>query len=337
VLLAVVAAGCRRPTSTEHELARKVVFAGPVPVLERATFEPGTRLRDGLTVADGSQLIGVVRPIHGIAGAGAVAPSGDEDEDWHADLLVTGDPSTVMTAYAEQLRAQGYGVTNGILSDCNPPAGIPCDRSRTTRICTTSSEARTECSLRLERVTGTRRDAARLTLVRAAAPVAESRLSIDRFKATREYGAREVAATNDALWPLPAGDPPVPLPARWPRPAGPGQPIARPDRGLTERLDVVDGTFELAPPDSGSDCVDGSSRALVQIDGDPADALRHYAQAIKEERRINDPVRIERVKRLGGVVQTVRLSDDRYVFAASTFTPPGGGQSWGEVYRCMQS
>ncbi len=77
--------------------ARDVEIDG-VPFLDGATLGPGDELRDGITVVEGSRVLGGTMPVQYFA-----EPEGvDLDHGWRALAVVTGDARQVLDDYASQ-------------------------------------------------------------------------------------------------------------------------------------------------------------------------------------------------------------------------------------------
>ena len=254
-----------------NEQAQAPAVADGRPVLASVSGEPGTELRDGFEVADGSTLIGDVFPdgmLHG-----EPAASGSE---WWAVLFVSGEPSTVLDAYLAQ--AEAIGMTRVQVPEGGPEflrEDLPPDAQQYTECGVAAEGGPSGYSCSGLAVADGGAPCLHATLIRR--PVEDTMESTLQLRyVTDPRGC--VAAGAHMI-----GDPTAEIPPlldEWPAPPSPGESLGA-AFPLLAGIEVARGSALAAPPLSADGCVDGTS-VIVAITEDPLRVFDTYVAQLDD-------------------------------------------------------
>lgn len=266
----VLVAGCTDSS------ASTALDAGPdrVPVVDQKG--PGSPIVGGITVAEGSVLLGAAFPQPPFETLGG--PAGPRI--WRAVILVDGDPAEVYDAYAEQLaKASVVLVPNSPTTQCADGHGEPFEGLE--GLDAGAAGFPLECSAYGER------GSLYLWHTSAAGPWADHIvLTFQERSPGDPTGA--VPVDLDAIGPPPGllvdTGPPTAVP-------GVGDPIA-PDvlNPMDGPLRVVQGSTVLAPA-APAETATGGYVAVARVTGDPGEAVDAYA---RQGERYGTPISSER-------------------------------------------
>lgn len=241
-----------------------------VPILESARGEPGTALRDGLVVQEGSVLIGAPIP----RGVGYLYDGEPVvDRGWWALLFVHGDPEEVMEGYLRHAEEVG-------LARDEIPAGapeyqredIPADQQRYTN-CGVASEGSTGW-----RCTGAAFSAGGAPCVHFELVRRQAHGTVESFLLVRYIVSPNGCVPGST--PLigdPDADPPR-LPDDWPA-LPPSGSMLDDSWGLLAGLRIEDGSAVATMRVAGPDC---GVAALLEVSGDSLDVLDRYVAQLDQ-------------------------------------------------------
>jgi hypothetical protein len=300
VLLLLLAVACSDRGSTDRDRSEAAPTPSPtvtevsgIPVLAGTTRGPGTPLRDGLEVAEGTVLLGTVFPTGAAVSINGVPV---EDRGWRASLLVTGDPVEVMRAYLAQAADAGLGEFPDGAGSCK-------DDEKAYYRCEAWSGVWTAAEGGFFSAVLHRREA-------MGATAAVSHLLLTYRNAGRSTSPTTISFTESGAE-RPSG---VPVPSRWEPLAGPGEPFGvgfAPTRPLT----VEPGSLLVAPPGINLDLFD-TYVAVLLVTGDPDEVMAAYADQVADLENVSNPPARVRFRRDDGAV------------VLSTFAEVAGGDSW---------
>lgn len=276
-----------------------------VPVLASAQGEPGTALRDGLVVQEGTVLIGAPIP----RGVGYLYEGEPVvDPGWWALLFVSGDPEEVMEEYLRH--AEEVGLAPDEIPTGAPEyrrEDVPADQQRYIT-CGGASEGSTGWQCRAAAFSPGGAPCAHFELVRRKAHgTVESFLLVRYIVSPNGCVPGSTPLIGD-----PDADPPR-LPSDWPALPTSGSELDD-SWGLLAGVRIEDGSAAATIPFRGPDC--GVS-ALLEVTGDSVDVLDGYVAQF--EQRVGTALSSEPL-----VTQVDDRTEVRQVFR----TAGGGGDSY---------
>lgn len=235
-----------------------------VPVLPSVRAGPGSEMRDGFEVEEGTVLVGTVFP------DGIASPFGEiTDEGWWALLFVSGEPSEVLEAYLAQ--AEAIGMARVAVPEGGPEflrEDLPADAQRYTACGVASEGGPGGYSCSGLALTDGGAPCLHVNLVRRpTGDTVESSLQL-------RYVIGEGGCVADGFHTIGDPDAPAPpLPKDWPELPAEGERLGA-AFGMLADVEVAEGSGVAAPPFGDGGC--GGSAAVLTASEDPMAVLEAY-------------------------------------------------------------